>query len=119
MTIRIKQGTTRTIVISGIVDSNGVALDVTGWAVHAQVRHTPSGPLLAEWVSGTPTGSQGQATAAGTEIRLAVPPAMSSAWTWRDAKIECEVTEPGVNGRRECLLPNEQIIVEPEYVREA
>lgn len=42
--------------------------------------------IVAEWVSGTPIGTQGQAVATGTEVRLTVTPAMSRAWTWETAE---------------------------------
>lgn len=116
--IRVTQGATRTISISGIVDSAGAPLDVTGWAVHAQVRQFAGEPLLAEWVSGTPTGTQGQATASGTTVELAIPYAMSTAWTWRDGRLHVEITEPGANGRRE-RIADDRIVVDPEIVREA
>lgn len=116
--IRVTQGATRTVVVSGIVDSAGAPLTVTGWTVHAQVREAQEGPLLAEWVSGTPTGSQGQATASGTSVTLSVPYAMSSAWTFRTGRLHVELTEPGVNGRRE-RIADERIVVDPEIVREA
>lgn len=116
--IRIAQGTTRTIIISGIVDSNGDPLTITGWSVRAQIRRLPDSPLLAEWVTGTPTGTQGQATASGTEVRLQVPYAMSEAWTWRVATLHVEITEPGVNGRRE-RITDVPIVVDPELVKES
>lgn len=117
-TITVTQGTTRTIVISGIVDANGAPLDVSGWAVVAQIRRgTDTGsPLLAEWVSGTPTGTQGQATATGSTIQLAVPYAMSTAWTFRRGLLQCEITEPGPNGRRE-RIADTAITVDREVVR--
>jgi len=94
-TLELTQGTTRSIVVSGIVDANGTALNVTGWAVRAQARRTAAGAvLLAEWVSGTPTGIQGQATADGSTVTLTVTPAMSDTWTWRTAVLHIEITEP-------------------------
>jgi len=93
-TLEITQGTTRSIVVSGIVDANGVVLDVTGWTVRAQARREPQAvPLLAEWVSGTPTGTQGQAVTSGSTVTLTVMPAMSDTWTWRAAVLHIEITE--------------------------
>ena len=101
-TLELTQGTTRAIVVSGIVDANGAALAVTGWAVRAQARRTPTGAvLLAEWVSGTPAGTQGQAVADGSTVTLTIPPAMSDTWTWRTAVLHIEITEPGTDGREE------------------
>ncbi len=116
--IHITQGATRSIVVSGIVDSAGAPLTVTGWTVHAQIREAQEGPLLAEWVSGTPTGVQGQATVSGTSVELAIPYAMSTAWAWRSARLQVEITEPGASGRRE-RIADERITVDPEIVREA
>jgi hypothetical protein len=116
VTLTLPQGATRTIVISGITDANSAPLDVTGWAVHAQIRRATGAPVLAEWVSGTPTGTQGQATAAGDVIRLEVPHSMSEAWTWTVGKLQVEITEPGPGGRRE-RIADEQIVLDPEIVR--
>jgi hypothetical protein len=115
--ITLAQGATRTIVISGIVDANGVALDVSTWSVRAQARPAPrSTVLLAEWVSGTPAAGQGQATAAGSEVRLAVPYAMSEPWTFTTAVLQVELTEPGGSGRRE-RIADIQLVLDPEIVR--
>lgn len=116
--LSITQGADRTIVIAGIADAAGAPLDVTGWSVHAQVRHStaPAAPLLAEWVSSTPTDTQGQATASATEVRLDVPAAMSSAWAWRTGVLHVELTEPGDGGRRERIAARD-VVVDPEVVR--
>lgn len=118
MALSITQGADRTIVISGIVDAAGEALDVTGWSVHAQVRANtdPDAPLLAEWVSGTPTGSQGQAIAAGDQVRLTVSHGMSSAWVWRVARLHVELTEP-TGAQRVERICDEALVVYPEIVR--
>jgi len=101
-TLELAQGTTRSIIVSGIVDANGAALTVTGWAVRAQARRTASdAAVLAEWVSGTPTGTQGQAVAAESTVTLTITPAMSDAWTWTAAVLHIEITEPGADGREE------------------
>jgi hypothetical protein len=113
--VTLEQGATRTIVVSGLVDANGATLDVTGWSVRAQIRPSArSADLLAEWVTGTPTSPQGQATAAGQEIRLVVPPAMSEPWTWGAARLGVEITEPAT-GRRERF--DAPIVLDPEIVR--
>ncbi len=101
-TLELTQGTTRAIVVSGIVDATGLALIVTGWTVRAQARRTPSDAvLLAEWVSGTPTGTQGQAVADGSTVTLTVTPAMSDTWTWTTAVLHIEITEPAPPFREE------------------
>ena len=101
-TLELTQGATRSIVASGIVDAAGDPLDVTGWTVRAQVRHTVhDAALLAEWVSGSPSDSQGRATTAGSVIILDVPAAMSDPWTWTAAILHIEITEPTPPGREE------------------
>lgn len=95
----IEQGTTRTVVIGDITargpDGTKVALDVTGWAVRAVARDSATGTeVLAEWTSGTPTGTQGQASAVGGEVHLHVTPAMSRAWTWAHARLHVSIIEP-------------------------
>ncbi len=99
--IRIDQGTTRVIVVAGIVAADGTALTVTGWSVRAVARKGTDGPVLAEWVSGAPTGTQGQAVATGTEVRLTVTPAMSRAWTWAAAELHVHITESALPYREE------------------
>lgn len=114
--LSLTQGATRTIVVPDIVDALGAPLDVSGWAVVAQIRERQNTPILAEWVSGTPTGTQGQATTVGSEVRLAVPYAMSTAWTFASARLQVEITEPGPSGRRE-RVGDVRIRVDLEIVR--
>lgn len=107
VTITIDQGTTRVIVVSGIVDDGGAAVDVTGWAVRAVARRqTQDTTVLAEWVSGTPTGTQGQAVTTGGTVRLTVTPAMSRAWSWVTAELHVHVTEPVAPYREEDISGN-------------
>lgn len=99
------QGTTRTIWVRNMVDGNNNPLDVTTWSVLA----TATGPgvlapIVAQW-STTPTGSQGQATASGTTISLAVPASMSAAWLIYYSMLNISVVEPGINGRTERFTP--------------
>jgi ABC-type phosphate transport system substrate-binding protein len=103
--LQFNKGTTSTIWVRGITDSTGAALDITGWAVLATALGpgTPS-PVIAEW-STSPTGTQGQATAAGSTIALAIPSAMSTAWLLNYAVVQISVTEPGVGGRQERFTP--------------
>jgi len=116
-TLEITQGTTRSIVVSGIVDANGVALDVTGWVVRAQARREPqAAPLLAEWVSGTPIGAQGQAVASVSTVTLTITPVMSDTWTWRAAVLHIEVTEP-VPPFREERIGDVKLILDHTAIR--
>lgn len=114
----IYQGEDCAVTISDIVDGAKQPLDVTGWTVHAMARPSAtSATLWAEWVSGTPTGSQGQATAAGSVVTLTVPAAMSSAWTWvrRTAELQVEIVEPG--GARTARVADASVYLDPEAVR--
>lgn len=111
----IAQGTTRTIQAAAIVDAAGAALDVTGWSVRAVIRQdTVRGAVVAEWVSGTPSGSQGQATASGSTVSLAITPSMSSAWTWSRGVLQAEITEPG--GARVERIIDRPVILSAEAV---
>ena len=113
--LTITQGTTRAITATNIVDANGAPLDVTGWTVHAVIRRRDtSGPVVAEWVSGTPTGTQGQATAAGTTVTLTITPAMSAAWAWASGVLQAEITEP-ITGRVERIIDT-PVSLSPEAV---
>lgn len=101
-TLTLPQGADCSILVSGIIDGAGFSLNVTGWSVRAQARPTPEDTvLLAEWVTGTPTGLQGQATAAGSTVTLTVPGAMSDAWTWESAVLHIRITEVASPFRRE------------------
>ena len=116
-TLELAQGTTRAIVVSGIVDANGAALTVAGWAVRAQARRTArDAALLAEWVSGTPTGTQGQAVAAGSVVTLTVTPSMSDTWTWTTAVLHIEITEP-VPPFREERIGDVKLILDHTVIR--
>ena len=99
------QATTRTIWVRNMVDGNNAPLDVTGWAVLATA--TGPGPLstVVEQWSTSPTGNQGQATATGTSISLAVPASMSASWLIHYAMLDISVTEPGPGGRTERFAP--------------
>lgn len=112
--LRIAQGTSRAIEIADIVDAAGQPLTVTDWYVHAQARYDPTSPVLAEW-STSPTAGQGRATAIGRTVRLEIPHAMSSAWTWTTAELHVEISDP-ITERRERLL-DAVVILDPEVNR--
>lgn len=112
--LTIPQGTTRTIKASNIKDGAGAALDVTGWSVRAVIRQAGvTGPVVADW-STSPSGPQAQATASGTEVTLAITPAMSAAWTWSTGVLQAELTEPGP-GRVERII-DVLVYLDPEAV---
>lgn len=115
-TLVLAQGATRSILITGITDSAGEPLTVTGWGVHAVVRAGPGSPVLAEW-SHDPTTGQGYAVALGEEITLQIPPAMSHPWTWDVAQLQVEITEPSGEQRVERIADErvrlDRSIIEP------
>lgn len=113
----VDQNTNRSIVISGIKDKANNYLDVTGWSVWAQVRPTPEDSvILAEWVSGTPTGLQGQAAAVGDVGTVYITPAMSNGWSWKSGVIQIYIDEPVAPYRRE-RIGDALIVVNPSAVR--
>jgi len=117
VTLTLPQGTTRSIVISDITtpgpnpDSPRVPLDVTGWTVRAVARDSAiRDTVLAEWTSGTPTGTQGQAVAVGDEARLTVTPDMSRRWIWTHAILHAHLTEPVAPFREERIGGDVQLV---------
>jgi hypothetical protein len=127
--LRIKQGTTRAVLVTGLRDSHGALLDPSGWAIHgvarpgiwadvvAVWRDTPDtdlGELLAEVVDADPTIDP---TVQDGEkwIELHIDPDVSLAWvTWRDADLDVTVTESGT-GRTETFHTDLHLI--PTTVR--
>lgn len=108
-TLQIKQGTTRTVTVTGLLDATGVLLDPTGWDIHAVARpgiwaapvavwrDTPGpGELLAEVMAAdltiTPTAQPDEKW-----IYLHIDPTTSLAWTWFTAVVDITITEPVTN----------------------
>jgi hypothetical protein len=103
----LKQGATRTITITELRDANGGYLNPTGWTIHGVARAGIWGPVVATWRN-TPAAGEGLAQVVAADLSidptanpaekwlyLHVTPAMSDAWTWRDAVLDVEITEPG------------------------
>lgn len=125
--LRIKQGATRTVTVTGIRDAAGVVLDPTGWAVHgiarpgmwadpvAVWRDTPgTGELLADVVAADPVLDP-KAVEGEKWIELHIDPAVSLGWvTWQDADLDVSITEP-VTGRVETFHSDLHLI--PTTVR--
>jgi len=124
--LEIKQGTTRTIVVSKLRDSAGQPLDPTGWEVHAVARAGVWGPVVAAWRT-TPGDGEGLAevvdadpdvdpTAAGEKwIYLHITPAWSDGWTWTYADLDIEIHEPPPLSREEAF--SRQLKLIPTTVR--
>lgn len=126
--LEIKQGTTRIIVVSQLRDAAKQPLDPTGWTIHAVARPGVWGPVVAEWVSGTPGEDQGLAEVVDAEpdidpsvttgekwIYLHITPTWSDTWTWSRADLDIEIHEPGPDGREETFSRELKLI--PTTVR--
>lgn len=83
----VKQGTTTTITIPNVKDANGTL--ITNWAgytLKAQVRdRVESSTVLHEWTTFTTSGS---------DIKLSVSAATSTAWTWTSGRYDVELANP-------------------------
>lgn len=105
----VLQGTTWGIAWP-ITDTAGQPVDVTGWAVLAQVRHRPdSDTVLHEWSTelGTAVADEGGVT-------LTVAAAESSGWQWQFGVYDVELTDPG---GRVARIAQGVIRVDPEVTR--
>jgi len=67
----------------------GTPITVDDWTAKAQVRRSEREPLLHEW-----SADHSNITVAGTAVTLAVVGSVTTAWTWTDAMVSVEVTEP-------------------------
>jgi hypothetical protein len=89
----IKQGTDPDIRIPNVRDADGDLITTwTGFSVKGQVRERPESPtVLHEWTSqgGTPNVSF-----EGSDVVLALPHATSTAFAWRHARYDVELTDP-------------------------
>jgi hypothetical protein len=111
----VKVGVTRWIQFRALRDAGNALFDPTGWAIRGVAkRGTVDGDVVAEWVSGTPSGTQGLAevipadltvdpTADPSElwVQLNISAAMSDAWNFHHAPLDVEVTEPTGDQRQE------------------
>jgi len=99
LNINFKQGADATVNLT-VVDANGAAItNPTGYSVRAQIRATPTGPVLFEWNTtggagiGTATIAYSSATQT-TTVALVVTKAQSALFTWGSALWDCVVTSP-------------------------
>lgn len=74
-----------------VLDSDGVQVDVTGYAAKAQVRHSEAEPVLHEW---TTDGDDPNASCSADGVTLNVVGEATSLWEWTKALISIEVYEP-------------------------
>jgi hypothetical protein len=127
--LKVKQGTTRTVALTGLRDSTGALLDPTGWAIHGVARPGVWADPVAVWRDTPDTGAGELATEvvdadpaidptveAGEKwIDLHIDPDVSLSWvTWREAELDVTITEPGT-GRTETFHSDLHLI--PTTVR--
>ena len=71
-----------------IRDSDGEAVDLTGWSARAQVRTSAGSPVVAhEWST-----AKGNLEIVGSTVILTVEPAESSDWGWSRGEYDVELT---------------------------
>ena len=99
LNLNFKQGADSTVNLT-VVDANGNAItNPTGYSVRAQIRATPTGPVLFEWNT---TGGAGIGTATITysntakitTVALVLTKAQSALFTWGSALWDCVLTSP-------------------------
>lgn len=99
LNLNFKQGADATVNLT-VVDANGAAItNPVGYTVRAQIRATPTGPVLFEWNT-TPGAGIGTASLTYSEvtqqsaITLIVTKAQSALFTWGSALWDCIITSP-------------------------
>jgi hypothetical protein len=99
LNLNFKQGADALVALT-VVDANGAPItNPTGYSVRAQIRVTPTGPVLFEWNT-TPGAGIGTATITYTEmtqtttVALVLTKAQSALFTWGSALWDCVVTSP-------------------------
>ena len=109
----IKQGADAEIRIEDVKDANDVLItNWSGFSFKAQVRdRASSATVLHEWTS---QGATPNATFSGSDVVLAVPAAVSSAWTFKYGRVDFELTGPDSKVAR---LDSAWIVVDPEVTR--
>lgn len=94
--LRVRQGSSF-VVRWPVTTVDGTPIDVSTWTVRAQARpRVSSSTVLYEWN----TAAQNAAATADGYVVLTVPPATSSAWTWRRAVYDVELVDPAGNVTR-------------------
>lgn len=75
-----------------ITDGNGNPLNVTGWAVRAQIRYSHNDAVLFEWSSAGGAGI-GSAVASGTTATISLTGAESPSWAFTSAEYDVILTD--------------------------
>lgn len=109
--LTVEQGTTWT---HGFIPKiNGTPVLVADWTARGQIRNSVTGTdVLYEW--STETGNLGIDLATGAVI-MYLEPAETSAWTWRSAVYDLEVTSP--DGLTTYRVAQGKIKISPEVTR--
>jgi hypothetical protein len=116
----IKQGTTRTVTITGLRDADGAILDPTGWGIHGVARPGYWAAPIAVWRNNSDTELDELLAevvddgAGEKQIDLHIDPAVSDGWHWSVAVLDVEIQEP-VTNRQETFSVELQLI--PTTVR--
>lgn len=93
-----------------IVDDAGEPVSVAGWSARGQVRSTPaSATVLFIWST-----VDGSAEVVDDTVILRLTPAQSSAFTWRTAVYDLEITNPSSQTFR---VAQGRIVIDPEITR--
>jgi hypothetical protein len=108
--LKVKQGTTRTVALTGLRDATGALLNPTDWAIHGVARPGIWADPVAVWRD-EPGEGELQADVIDADpaidptvepgekwIELHIDPAVSLTWvTWRDAELDVTITESGTD----------------------
>ena len=107
--LRINQGETFQVAIP-VLDENGTQVDLSGMTARGQIRaRTADATVLHEWT----LVNSGLAFDTNNVV-LKVPAATSSAWAWRVAEYDLELTDGDGNVTR---LVEGHVIISPEVTR--
>lgn len=109
----IVQGTDPDIRIKNVADSTGTLItNWVGFTARGQIRErADSATVLHEWIS---TGGSPNITFVGSDVKLLLPKAVSSAWTWDHARYDVELTSPTGDTAR---IAEGHVIVKRETTR--
>jgi len=76
-------------ILMPVLDSDGVAVDISTWTAKAQVRHSENEPVLHEW-----SLDEGNISCSVDGVTLNVIGSQTSAWTFTKALVSIEIYEP-------------------------
>jgi hypothetical protein len=95
----LKQGSDITVALTVVNDDGGPIINPVGWTAKAQIRSTPTGPVLFEWNT-TPGPGAGSAVLlydpdlGVSTLNLIVTKTQSAGFTWGSALYDCYLTNP-------------------------